>query len=225
DVREITDRGRLGGEVDRSRLDAVGLAEESLDPVDARGARHAGDGQVDLDGGSGGRFHTPPEYISAEWRSDGGARRSVDLAPELALRARLARDPLPEPDRLLGRPIEGRIVGLHRRLLGLQVDEPLGVALDRVSGRPQVLRQLALLLLSGIATIGHGSPSSGPTRSVSRRIGPTGPPGRRTTSLHARRRGPAVGQPTWGTAGGECAGAPTAPRRRRRPHVGRPSGT
>ena len=63
--RRIDAHGRpLGGEVHVRLDDAVGLAEEALDPVDARGAGHPVDGQDDLDRlraiqDRRGRSHTP----------------------------------------------------------------------------------------------------------------------------------------------------------------------
>ena len=53
---EVADRGDLRGEVDAGLLDAVGLAQEPLDPVAARGAGHADDREGDLHGtcGAGG---------------------------------------------------------------------------------------------------------------------------------------------------------------------------
>ena len=76
---QVADRGHLGREVDVRLDDAVGLAQEPLDPVAARGAGHPDDGERDLDrwpgagaADDGGRgdagAHTPPEYNTA---SDG----------------------------------------------------------------------------------------------------------------------------------------------------------
>jgi hypothetical protein len=67
-ARVEADAGLLSGQVDVRRQHAVGLAQEALDPIAARGAGHALDRQCELDrlhieasNGSGAR-HTPPEY-------------------------------------------------------------------------------------------------------------------------------------------------------------------
>ncbi len=70
DGRVDRDRRPLRGEVDVGLDDAVGLAQEPLDAVDAGRARHARDRQHDLDGsvvgrGRRGGAHTPDEYSSA----------------------------------------------------------------------------------------------------------------------------------------------------------------
>ena len=60
DVGPVADRRRLGRQVDGRLLDARRLAEEALDPVDARRAGHALDRQGQLAGRW--RVHTPWEY-------------------------------------------------------------------------------------------------------------------------------------------------------------------
>ena len=84
DQRRVGVNGRpLGGQVDVGVDDAVGLAQESLDAVDAGGAGHALDGQHHLDGRGwlgGAGLHTPLEYpIDAEeWHQlDRVERRSI----------------------------------------------------------------------------------------------------------------------------------------------------
>jgi hypothetical protein len=55
-------RGPLRGQVDVGLEDAVGLVQEALDAVDARGAGHPLDRQDDLDRGAG--IHTPRQYAT-----------------------------------------------------------------------------------------------------------------------------------------------------------------
>ena len=62
-VWEIANRRALGRKVDLRLCDAVSCLEETLDPIDARGARHPNDRKGDL--GAGGWLvclHTPGEY-------------------------------------------------------------------------------------------------------------------------------------------------------------------
>ena len=79
DIWEIADRGALGGKVDAHLTDAVRLAQETVDPIDARGAGHPGDGEGDLSRlhrrgncWCARVLHTPGEY-----RASRGARLSA----------------------------------------------------------------------------------------------------------------------------------------------------
>ena len=81
--RQVADGSNFGREVDVGLGDAGGLAQVALDPIDARSAAHALDGQLDLGGRGGGRcccfdcLHTPREYMPAvEIRQRGAFRRS-----------------------------------------------------------------------------------------------------------------------------------------------------
>ncbi len=85
-VGPVVDRGRLGREVDRRRLDARRLAQEPFDPIDARRARHPLDGERQLGGGRGRRCarHTPWEYIirvPVRHSPDAGSGRHPNLVP------------------------------------------------------------------------------------------------------------------------------------------------
>ena len=76
DVGPIPDRRDLGRQVDRRVVDAGRLAQEPLDPMDARGTGHAGDRQRDLDrsiGGRAGRTSVPA--------GGGGSGRCADILP------------------------------------------------------------------------------------------------------------------------------------------------
>ncbi len=107
EARVVVDRGGLGGEVDRGLVDAGRLAQESLDPIDARRAGHPLDGEGHLGGGHR-VTHTPWEYtIGGSVRHSplcSKAARSAPRSPDRGVRSTLPSRAAASPRSSGGRP-------------------------------------------------------------------------------------------------------------------------